>query len=194
MRIFGLFLLTAFAAQAALGQSATGGAPAAQSAQKPAQAKASSSTPAATDYQITRINVRDCGIFSADDQASSKPAVDGVSFTAVSKVHASKKTRTIPLRKGVNFGFQYELVGKPLGELATLHFVVIYPPPGVRKPGSSNPIPRLEYDQKARIGVKDSYDGYELDADWELLPGDWTLQIWNGSTQLASESFTLVKE
>ncbi len=108
-------------------------------------------------------------------------------------MHPKQKTRTILITKGINFGFQYEAVGSPRGEKTTLHFVVIYPPPGLTKPGSSSPIPRDEYDQKVRIGVKGSYDGYELDNDWEMVPGDWTLQIWSGPNKLASETFSLVK-
>lgn len=200
MRIFGPTILIALAMQAAFAhssQSAAQSSPAiahpAQPAAAPAKAAAPGAQPASPP-QVTSISVRDYGIFSADDQASKKPAADGISFTAVSRLHMTKKTRTIPLRKGVNFGFQYQAVGTPVGQRAKLHFVVIYPPPGLRKPGAASPIARDEYDQKVRIGVKDSFDGYSLVNDWELVPGDWTLEILSGSTQLASETFTLVKQ
>lgn len=185
MQIFGSIILALLATQGAFAQSSQGNA-------HPAKAAASSAPPA-SPAQVTSINVKNFGIFSAENQASQKPAAGGISFTAVSKVRMTKKTRTIPLRKGVNFGFQYQAVGTPIGQRATLHFVVIYPPLGLTKPGASSPLARDEYDQKVRIGVEDSFDGYNLDNDWELVPGDWTLEIWSGSTKLASENFTLVK-
>jgi len=192
MRIFGPVFLAALTIPGAIAQSAPATPPSAQPA-----APASQAAPPATDapppVQVTSIILENYGVFSAVAKASQKPAADGIPFTAVTNVHAKKKTRTIPISKGVNFGFQYEAVGSPRGEKTTLHFVVIYPPPGLSKPGSSGPIARDEYDQKVRIGVKGSYDGYELDNDWEMVPGDWTLEIWSGPNKLASETFSLIK-
>ena len=105
MRIFGPTILIALAMQAAFAhssQSAAQSSPAiahpAQPAAAPAKAAAPGAQPASPP-QVTSISVRDYGIFSADDQASKKPAADGISFTAVSRLHMTKKTRTIPLRK-----------------------------------------------------------------------------------------------
>jgi hypothetical protein len=188
MRIFGPVLLAGLTVLGAAAQSVP-------STSQPAAATGQATDPsAATAPQVTRINVKNFGVFSAVDHASQKPAASTIPFADVTNVHLAKKTRTIPMSKGVDFGFQYEAVGMPPGEKATLHFVVIYPPPGINKPGSSSPILRDEYDQKVRIGVKGSYNGYELDNDWELVPGDWTLEIWSGPTKLASETFTLVKK
>jgi hypothetical protein len=186
MRIFGPVFLAILAIPGAIAQSAPATIPPPQPASPPAQSSAA-------PVEITSIILENYGEFSANTKASQKPAAEGIPFTAVTNVHAKRKTRTIPISKGVNFGFQYEAVGSPRGERATLHFVVIYPPPGLNKPGSSSPMPRDEYDRKVRIGVKGSYDGYELDNDWEMVPGDWTLEIWNGQDKLASETFTLVK-
>ena len=33
--------------------------------------------------------------------------------------------------------------------------------------------------------------GYSLDEDWELVAGDWILEIWDGNKKLASQTFTL---
>jgi len=186
MRIFGPVFLAVLAIPGAIAQSAPATTPPPQPATPPAQSSAA-------PVEITSIILENYSEFSANTKASQKPAAEGIPFTAVTNVHAKRKTRTIPISKGVNFGFQYEAVGTPRGEKTTLHFVVIYPPPGLIKPGSSSPIPRDEYDRKVRIGVKGSYDGYELDNDWEMVPGDWTLEIWSGPNKLASETFTLVR-
>ena len=180
MRNFLCSLLAAFAVSLGAAQSPQTSAPAGAKAAKPAE--------------VTAIKVQAAGIFAATTQASQKPAAEGIPFTAVKDVHLVKRTTTVQIGKGVNFGFQYVAMGKPLGERTTLHFVVIYPAPGISKPGASSPITRDEYDEKVRIGVKGSFDGYELDNDWEMLPGVWTLEIWNGTNKLASQTFTLVQQ
>lgn len=190
MPIFRPVFLAAFVLQGAFAQStpATSSAVQPASATQPAAGQTSSS-----DAQVSSIKVESAGIFSAVKGTTQKQAADGIPFAAVQNVHLAKRTTTIPLSKGVNFGFEYIALGKPLGEKATLHFVVVYPPPGLRKPGSSTPLARDEYDEKVLVGVKKRFDGYELDNDWELVPGQWTLEITNGSKTLASETFTLVK-
>ena len=98
------------------------------------------------------------------------------------------------MQKGVEFGFQYVVRGRPKFAKATLRFVVTYPAPGVMKPGSPSPILNDEYSRAVSIDTEGNVDGYQLANDWELVPGDWTLEIWNGETKLASETFTLVKQ
>ena len=189
MTLFGPILLAALVVQ---------GAPA-QTPQAPSQSPAPATsttptTPAAPEPpQVTSIKVQNYGIFSAAAKPSNKPPVEGIPFTAVDNVRLKTQTRTVPLNKGVSFGFQYQAIGTPRGERASLHFVVLYPPPGISKPGVSSPISKDEYDKKVRIGVKGSFDGYQLDDDWELIPGDWTLEIWSGTTKLTSETFTLAQ-
>jgi len=203
MRIFGPLFLVAFILQGASAQTTPPAAPSAQSAPAAssspklaapaAPASASSAQAASASPQVTAINVKAYGIFSAVARTSAKAGTGAPASTRVANVRLLKKTLSIPMHKGVNFGFQYEAVGTPRGERATLHFVVIYPQPGLRKPGSSTPLARDEYDEKVRIGLKGGFDGYELDNDWELVPGDWTLEILSGTKALASETFTLVK-
>ena len=168
--------------------------------------------------QVNSIDVGDYGVFTADTQVAQldaqkpaqqtasqstqqtaqkpvpQPASPAIPSSSVTDVHLVTETRTIPMQKGVHFGFEYVASGKPRYAKATLHFVVIYPAPGVMKPGASSPILHDEYDRTVIIDAKGSFDGYKLENDWELVPGDWTLEIWNGNTKLASETFTLVTQ
>lgn len=155
--------------------------------------------------QVTSIEVQQYGIFTSGAQAAAKPAQQAaptttpqtpaapIPSTAVSGLQLVTQTRTIPMRTGVQFGFQYIARGRPKFGKATLHFVIVYPSPGLRKPGASSPILRDEYDQAVYIDDPGSFHGYKLANDWELAPGDWTFEIWNGQTKLASQTFTLVK-
>jgi len=126
--------------------------------------------------------------------AAPQAASPAIPITMETGLHLVTQTRTIPMQKGVQFGFQFIVRGRPKSARVTLHFVVNYPAPGVVKPGASSPMLKDEYDKMVGIDAEGNIDGYKLDNDWELVPGDWRLEIWNGNTKLASETFTLVKQ
>jgi len=130
----------------------------------------------------------------AAQPSAPQSAAPAIPSTQESGLHLVTQTRTIPMQKGVQFGFQYIVRGRPKFAKATLHFVVIYPAPGVMKPGATSPILRDEYNQAVSIDTEGDIDGYQIQNDWEMAPGDWTLEIWNGNAKLASETFTLVKQ
>lgn len=99
---------------------------------------------------------------------------------------------TVPARKGVNFGFEYRLVGIPRGLTVPLRHVVIFPKGGLRYPKDGKVVARRQYYFDAVIGNL-YIRGYELEEDWELVPGTWTLQVWYLERKLAEKTFTLVK-
>jgi hypothetical protein len=35
--------------------------------------------------------------------------------------------------------------------------------------------------------------GYQFGHDWEIVPGTWTIELWDGDRKLASQSFQVVK-
>jgi hypothetical protein len=45
-----------------------------------------------------------------------------------------------------------------------------------------------EYDHSTQIGVA-AYKGYSLRRDWEVVPGNWTMQIWYGTASLRSKHY-----
>lgn len=45
----------------------------------------------------------------------------------VTHMRLNSRTRTIPARKGVAFGFRFNLVGTPPAAIAPLHAVTIFP-------------------------------------------------------------------
>jgi hypothetical protein len=50
-----------------------------------------------------------------------------------------------------------------------------------------------EYDHSTQIGIA-AYKSYSLRHEWEVVPGNWTIQIWYGDRKLAEQTFTLVKQ
>jgi Domain of unknown function (DUF3859) len=98
---------------------------------------------------------------------------------------------TVPARKGAHFGFEYRLLGIPRGLQAPIRHVVIFPEGGVRTT-TGQVLARKDSFITATIGNL-YLRGYNLDEDWEVVPGVWTLQVWFGERKLAEQSFTLTK-
>lgn len=47
--------------------------------------------------------------------------------------------------------------------------------------------------EPTRIGTME-IAGYQFRQDWEIAPGTWTIELWDGDRKLASQSFQVVKE
>ena len=144
--------------------------------------------------QIDHIDVTQYGIYTAT--TTSKLAAPGTaSGTAsiVGNISLAEMTRTIPLRLGVRFGFNYTVVGTPAGAPVSLHFVTIYPPPGLTNPATHQLMAQGEVDHDVSIG-ETTYKGYHIGEEWGLVPGAWIMQIWYQGRKLAEQSFTLVKQ
>ena len=61
---------------------------------------------------------------------------------------------------------------------------------GVQPPKSAQPLQTTDRRLVKVIGGT-SYTDYSLDEPWELVPGKWTMQLWQGSRKLAEKSFTV---
>jgi hypothetical protein len=142
--------------------------------------------------QVERIDVTEYGTYTTKGEQTYVDA-KGIKHHTVSKIVHDDSTRTIPLRRDVIFGFRYRVIGSPKGAKVPLRIVVLYPAPGLARPGSPAPIMRDEEAATRTIGA-DSITSYGLEEPWELLPGDWTLEIWSGDRKMASQTFTVVKQ
>lgn len=148
----------------------------------------------ADDVRVDRIDVVDRGIYVIEAGAQTKNAGTPTGeITAVTTARNVAATTTIPARVGVEFGFRFVVVGAPAGAKVALDMVDIYPAPGLRAPGSAEPMHRSRYRRTKTVGATE-YVGYGFENPWELVPGTWTFQIWHGGRKLAEERFTVVKK
>jgi hypothetical protein len=97
----------------------------------------------------------------------------------------------VPALAGIRFGFQYRLVGSPPGRDVPLRGVWHIPAPGITNPVSGNTYRQSARDFTAPIGDTQIH-GYGFDQPWEIVEGDWILEIWHANRLLASRTF-LVK-
>jgi len=142
---------------------------------------------------IDRIEIVSKGIYKVQTGAVTKdsnmPAGEVKAPDSFKNVEA---TRAIPARFGVEFGFEYRVVGAPDGAEVALRFVNIYPATGLADPASAKPILSDKFERTKKIGEV-NYLGYGFEHDWELVPGTWKMEIWSGGRRLIQESFTVIK-
>jgi hypothetical protein len=141
--------------------------------------------------RIDRIDVVEFGIYTADSKLNSVTA-QGIKQSTIDNVRHAATTTTIPVQKDVQFGYRYKIIGKPNGAPVDIRLVTNYPAPGLRTPSSEQPVMRSERIRKRQIG-ETSVTTYSLEDDFELVPGIWTFEIYDGDRKLVSQSFTLVK-
>jgi hypothetical protein len=100
-------------------------------------------------------------------------------------------TTTIPAELGVKFGIRYRVIGDPDGQRVTIRKSLLYPLPGVKAPNAPRPLLRSDDPIAPTIG-EIGYSGFEFDDPWELVPGVWTIQLWQGTRLLTEQRFNVV--
>ncbi len=141
--------------------------------------------------QIDRIDIASYGLYTGDITGSAASSAVGTNNLSSNIRHAAT-TKVVPAQIGVRFGFEYTVVGTPSGAAVNLTKVEIFPPAGLDVPGKG-PVRRDSYVQQSEIGGT-IYTGYRFDNAWELVPGIWRLELWDGKRRLASEKFKVVRQ
>ena len=110
---------------------------------------------------------------------------------SVSQTVFEEQTDRIPLRIGAAFGATFT-VEAPGQSTVRLRSVTLYPSPGLRNPVTGVTGSHDEAVMTYRVGELSS-DWFLFYYDWELVPGVWVWQLWDGDKKLAEKSFTLAK-
>ena len=142
--------------------------------------------------QVQRLDITDYGIYTLDRELSGRDE-QGISLGTATNIQHTATQRTVPAQIGVTFGFRYKVVGRPAGSTVDLKKIIIFPSPGLQTATSSNPLTKAEFEVEAKIGETNS-ELYTLEDNFELVPGTWVLEMWQGSRKLISQSFKLDKQ
>ena len=145
----------------------------------------------AQQARLDRIEVIQSGLYTATiaRQDSSLGSPTGKAAMLDSPTFYSDAAR-VPAQIGVRFGFQYRLVGSPSGRDVPLRGVWHIPAPGITNPVSGNTYRESARDFTAPIGDTQIH-GYGFDQPWEIVEGNWVLEIWHGKRLLASRTFVV---
>jgi hypothetical protein len=149
---------------------------------------------AAQAQEVQHIEITDVGIYKAENTGSVVPA-PGTPMgktNLVTDVVLMERTTIVPAALGTAFGFRYTIIGEPDGTEINLKFINHYPAPGLKNPATSNTYMSSEYLLQRKMGAK-HWKGYTFESDWELVPGIWTFEIWQGDRKMATQDFTVVK-
>ena len=140
--------------------------------------------------QVDRIEFTEYGIYTVDRVIQEKDAA-GINKAAASNVRHAATLRTVPAQIGATFGFRYKLAGTPNGTPVNLREIVIFPPTGLVPKESSSPIVQDEFTLQSQIG-QINYVAYTLEDSFELVTGEWTIEIWYGDQRLGKQSFKII--
>jgi Domain of unknown function (DUF3859) len=138
--------------------------------------------------EVDRLEVIDFGTYKAEPGSKRKNA-NGLKTTVTPGVEHLETTAIIPARIGTSFGIRYKVVGDPDKAEVTLRKVISFPPPGLQ-PSRGKFVPQSESKVETMIGETVA-DLYTLEDIFELVPGVWTVELWDGDRKLLTQSFTL---
>ena len=143
--------------------------------------------------RIDRVDITDAGLYETTiEKAEKAPGTATETRNALARTELLQKTTRIDAKIGTHFGFSYKIIGQPNNGEANITFVTVPPAPGLKNPKTGKVSTREEY-SAAVLFNGTGYAGYSFDEEWEIVPGTWTFELWDGQRKLASQSFEIVK-
>lgn len=111
---------------------------------------------------------------AADVQAPG--AISGARH-AVSKVALIERTTNIVARSRTSFGFRVRMPDDGNGDVVACRAKCIHP--RLTDPSTGHSSEVEEWDTSGLSG-QEGYIGYTFDNSWEVVPGPWTIQVFEG--------------
>jgi hypothetical protein len=150
-------------------------------------------TAPAAEVSVERVDIVGKGLYKVETgEQTPDPEVPTGSIALPLKFTNIEKTDMVPARVGVEFGFEYMIVGSPGGAEVPLEFGITYPEAGLPDPESPSPLHESNFQRNKPVGEV-VYFGYGFENDWELVPGVWTFAITYQGRVLAEQEFTVVE-
>ena len=101
-------------------------------------------------------------------------------------------SKNISIKLGTVFGVQVHIIGKPPGAKVPIRIIWRYPEPGIKSPNTGKTKFSDEYTDNRTLGTSPVYY-WKLEDEWVLIPGIWTLELWQGDRKLLAQEFVLTK-
>ena len=142
---------------------------------------------------VQRVEVTRPGIYeirsSAPVQGNAVSTGNMVKITGYKNVSVGT---TIEANRGVVIGAEINIVGTPRRGKVPIKVVWHYPQPGLTNPESKTTTTSEEYMDTQIIGETFPIF-WGLTQDWHLVPGIWTLEVWQDERKLVTQQFQLIK-
>lgn len=138
-----------------------------------------------------QVQIESFGTYQAEvKRVVSNPNAPSGYSNEIGKTSLIKKTDRIPLRKGLTFGVDVLPIGQNKGRPVRLKYAWRFPAPGLKNPETGKTSLRDETLGEFVFGDS-RIILYTFDVDFEMLPGQWLFEIWDGEKKLAEKSFTM---
>jgi hypothetical protein len=132
------------------------------------------------------------GIFKAE--LISKEEAPGAAAgrkNIIKNVVLVEQTANIPAYVGTRFGFEFIIKGRPAGDKVDLTYKYFHPL--ITNPQTGKLFTSQEITSKNKEIGKATSISYTFDYPWEMVPGEWTFQIFHNDKKMAEKSFYIYK-
>ncbi len=139
------------------------------------------------------INARiiDYGVYGKNEVTYTKKANNPMGHINVTTgVDILTPTVRVPARIGTNFGFRFELNGETGGKY--IEYVRIIKTPRLTNPNNGKTTEVFEDVISAPAG-RILFAGYTFEYEWELVPGEYTIQVLHDNKLLAEKTFHIYR-
>ena len=145
-------------------------------------------TACAPTKQVDSVHIVEAGIYRRDDVQERFDPTVVAQHSQKATLLFLKPTATVPLRRGVTFGIRF--VVKPLEPVdkVKLRLITRFPSPGLRNPSTGQIAVTDERRYWVATGKPRAF-WYTLDEEWEMVPGVWGFELWDGEHKLAEQRF-----
>ena len=141
--------------------------------------------------RVERLDIVESGFFVYEPVGIPKESEQSVGGIVI----RPKNMRFLPESEvkaqiGTSFGARFRSVGAPRDARVTLRTIWRIPAPGVTDPRNGRTYQESKSTFVTRIG-SDYFSGYGFNEQWEIVPGVWSLEIWQDDRKLLERKFTI---
>ena len=143
----------------------------------------------AEDIEVYEIDILEYGEFKA--YSVKRKNAENTSLgkmTVLKEIELLKQTDTIEGSTGTQFGVKYFVKGSPKGANVPLSVRVLHPI--TTNPNTQQTSTIEAWIANAKIGSA-NYSGWIFEYKWEIVPGEWTIQLLYEGEKLAEKKYTV---
>jgi Tol biopolymer transport system component len=137
--------------------------------------------------EVASVDITEYGIYKAVVVKSEASRNQAATYQTLGSVTLIEQTEKIPALLGTRFGFRYTINGYPNGEKIDITFKMISPV--IKRPVDNKEFSVQEVVLKNRIIGYNTYSDYVFEEAWEMVPGEWRLQLFYNGKKLAEKTF-----
>jgi hypothetical protein len=141
---------------------------------------------------IRKIQILERGVYRAQTIGRIN-ALGTMGFVnAVRNARLISSTTSVMGMIGVRFGLRYVVLSESRGARASLKFVITLPSGGLRNPATGQLFFQSEHSVTVPFGTV-RYWEYHFQHQWEIAPGLWRFEIWDGTNKLGEQEFCIYR-